>query len=117
MWAGTPNRNIIPATERQDKKQQNRHPTIVCGIIIYNINGINYHVLYEYDENLESFFFRYKEQRDIVLAPSFLHLYKDQFQKTMKKYMVCGVCSSDEKYFQRGFLPLEEIFNSINIIY
>ena len=25
---------------------------------IYNINGINYHVLYEYDENLESFFFR-----------------------------------------------------------
>ena len=55
---------------------------------IYNINGINYHVLYEYDENLESFFFRYKEQRDIVLAPSFLHLYKDQFQKTMKKYMV-----------------------------
>ena len=40
MWAGTPNRNIIPATERQDKKQQNKHPTIVCGIIIYNINGI-----------------------------------------------------------------------------
>lgn len=82
---------------------------------VYNIDGINYHVLYEYDDNMESFFFRYKEQRDIVLASAFLCLYRDKFRKTMKRYKVCGVCSSDEKYHQRGFLPLEEIFNSLDI--
>lgn len=48
---------------------------------IYNINGINYHVLYEYDENLESFFFRYKEQRYIFLYIKHLTLNKASIQK------------------------------------
>lgn len=55
---------------------------------IYNINGINYHVLYEYDENLESFFFRYKEQRDIVLAPSFYIFIKINFKNNEEIYGV-----------------------------
>ena len=33
----------------------------------------------------------------------------------MKNIWCVVFASSDEKYFQRGFLPLEEIFNSINI--
>lgn len=82
---------------------------------VYLVDGIKYYVLYEYNEHLEGLFFRYKEQKDIALAPIFLNLYKTQLHAAMKKYNVCGMCSSDQKYLQRGFIPIEEIFSSIDI--
>lgn len=82
---------------------------------IYNIDGVYYHVLYEYDDYLEGLFFRFKEQRDINLAPLFLHLYRHKLYESMKSYNVCGMASSDKKYFQRSFIPLEEIFSCIGI--
>lgn len=82
---------------------------------IYKVDNILYHVLYEYDETLESLFFQYKEQRDIVLAPAFLLPYKEKLKKAMASYCVCGLCSSDLKYLERGFHPLQEIFSSLNI--
>lgn len=40
MWTGIPNINIIPPTEIPDRMQPNKHPIVVKGITMYNINGI-----------------------------------------------------------------------------
>lgn len=77
---------------------------------IYDIGGVFYHILYEYNDFLETVFFQYKEQRDVVLSSMFLHEVK---KSAFRKYCLCGLCSSDEKYMERGFLPLELIFDSI----
>ena len=82
---------------------------------IYSIDGVDVHVLYEYTEELESLFFQYKEQRDIVLAPVFLYPYRQRIRRILRRYVVCGMCSSDEKYMERVFVPLEEIFHSIGV--
>ena len=81
----------------------------------YRVDGVMYHVLYEYNDFLQGLFFQYKEQRDVVLAPIFLHLEKDLKQK-LKKYYVCGMCSSEEKRMVRGFEPLIEMFASIGVV-
>lgn len=64
-------------------------------------------MLYEYNDFLERLWFRYKEQRDIVLAPIFLEEVRASF---FSKYCVCGLCSSEKKRLDRGFEPLKEIF-------
>lgn len=81
---------------------------------IYIIDGLQWHVLYEYDEFLERLFFRYKEQCDILLAPVFLETIRDSIDR-FQKFTVCTLCSSNEKYMHRGFDPLKEIFLSWNI--
>ncbi len=78
---------------------------------IYKINGIEWHVLYEYNEFLERLFFRYKEQRDVVLKDVFLNGY----HKGFSKYCVCALCSSDEKRYFRGFEPILDILSSVDI--
>ena len=73
----------------------------------YRIEGRIWYVLYEYNDFLERLWFRYKEQRDIVLAPIFLEEVRASF---FSKYCVCGLCSSEKKRLDRGFEPLKEIF-------
>lgn len=81
---------------------------------VYNVQGIELYVLYEYNEFLERLFFQYKEQRDIVLKDVFLwnHRY---LKKYFKKYCVCTLCSSDEKRLKRGFEPAMDIFSCLNV--
>lgn len=78
---------------------------------IYKINGIEWHVLYQYNEFLERLFFRYKEQRDVVLKDVFLN----EYHKGFSKYCVCALCSSDEKRCFRGFEPILDILASIDV--
>ena len=80
----------------------------------YRVNGVLIHVLYVYDDFLQGMFFQYKEQRDVVLKDVFLESQKN-LHKKLKKYTVCGMCSSDEKRLIRGFEPLKEIFSVIDI--
>lgn len=79
---------------------------------IYRIENREWHVLYEYDVFLERLFFRYKEQRDRLLARVFL---EPVLPKTFKKFTVCGLCSSTQKRYQRGFEPLLEMFTVYDI--
>lgn len=81
----------------------------------YRIEGIEWHVLYEYTEQLERLLFRYKEQRDIVLAPVFFEEIADQLQNCQRKYCICGLCSSDAKRMERGFEPLQEMLEAHHI--
>lgn len=77
----------------------------------YLIDGIEWYVLYEYNEYLERLFFQYKEQRDVVLKDLFLNDVKLSFSK----YCVCALCSSEEKRFFRGFEPIIDIFSGHNV--
>ena len=80
----------------------------------YRVQGILIHVLYVYDDFLQGLFFQYKEQRDVVLKDVFLES-QSFLHKKLRKYTVCGMCSSDEKRLFRGFEPLKEIFSTIDI--
>lgn len=81
---------------------------------IFLIDGIEWHVLYEYNEFLERTFFRYKEQRDRMLAPVFLEPIKYTINR-MRAFQVCGLCSDERHRYQRGFEPLIELFLAYGI--
>lgn len=81
---------------------------------IFRIQNREWHILYQYDDFLERLFFRYKEQRDILLAPVFLERVQERL-KIMKQYQVCGLCSSDRHRLYRGFEPLIELFKPYGI--
>ena len=80
----------------------------------YCVDGVLYHILFVYNDFLQSLFFQYKEQRDVVLSSVFLQG-EEWLKKRLKKYTVCGMCSSDEKRLVRGFEPLKDIFGSLQI--
>lgn len=82
---------------------------------IYEKDGKRYIVFHEYDDYLERLLFRYKEQRDIALAPIFLSSYKKELIKMRKKYAFVVLCSSEEKRKFRAFEPLIEWFKAIGI--
>ena len=77
---------------------------------IYEIDGIQWHVYYEYNDFLERLLFQYKEQRDIALAPIFLRECYRFLRKHQGHLQYCGLCSSDEKTMIRAFQPLETMF-------
>lgn len=83
--------------------------------MVYKINGISYYVLYEYNEFLERLLFQFKEQRDIVLAPLFLHEYKTVFESIVKDNCICVMCSSDYNRMQRAFEPNIEILKGYSV--
>lgn len=82
---------------------------------IYQIQGICWCVLYEYNEWLERLLFQYKEQKDIALAPVFLYPYRKKIRKAFRNYDVCVVCSSEQKRLERGFEPVIEILKPQNV--
>lgn len=79
----------------------------------YRIQNVNYHILYEYDEWIESLLFQLKEQRDIVLKDVFLYAEKDFLKKKLKSFDCIALCSGEEKRALRGFEPVIEIFKEI----
>lgn len=70
---------------------------------------IEWRVFYEYNEFLERLLFRYKEQRDVVLAPIFFEKYASKIKDLESKYTICVMCSSDESRMKRGFEPIIEM--------
>lgn len=80
----------------------------------YRIENRIWYVLYEYNDFLERLWFRYKEQRDIVLASIFLQTIQKDF---FKSYCICGLPSSEKKRLERGFEPLKEVFESQNLAF
>lgn len=74
---------------------------------MYSIHGKDWYVLYEYNDFLERLWFRYKDQRDLLLRSLFLEEIDPRF---FLSYSICGLCSSEAKRFERGFEPLRDIF-------
>ena len=73
-------------------------------------------MLYEYNEFLERLLFRYKEQRDVELAPVFFYLYVDRLKELSKKYTICTMCSDDEHRLKRGFEPVNKMLEYHGIL-
>lgn len=67
------------------------------------------HILYEYNEFLETMLFQFKEGRDIALAPVFFHDVMNQLFKKYRHYVIVRLPSGKEKTMERGFEPLQEM--------
>ena len=109
--------------ERNDLESLFLNENILCSVCqsqfeihkkTYRVNGIFFHILYVYNDFLQSMIFQYKEQRDVVLAPVFLESQK-WLKKKLKQYNVCGMCSSELKRNIRGFEPVLDMFSCIGI--
>lgn len=75
--------------------------------------SINIWILYQYQEELESLIYQFKEQRDIALAPVFFHRFKRQIQNRYQAYTIIPMPSSQIKIKERGFHHLEEMIKEI----
>jgi competence protein ComFC len=84
---------------------------------VYMIEGIEWHVLYHYTEAMERLLFRYKEQKDRVLAPVFFEEIAGKLRTMQKRYCICGLCSSDAKRMERGFEPLKDMLEVHDICF
>lgn len=73
------------------------------------------HIVYEYNEFLESMLFQMKEGRDIALAPVFFHDVMKQISKKFRHYVVVRMPSAKEKTMERGFHPLQEMLKSCTL--
>ncbi len=79
------------------------------------IQNIKIYGIYIYDDYLEKLFFQYKEARDIALSEIFMERFKDKIQQKYRKHTWVFMPSSQEKYQERGFYPLEEIFKNYKV--
>lgn len=82
----------------------------------FKVDGRDWYVLYEYNEFIERLFFRFKEQRDIALAPIFIQGHQEWIAAILKGKTCCVVPSGQIQRQKRGFEPLLEIFLSMNVI-
>ncbi|MCQ5122661.1 ComF family protein [Massilicoli timonensis] len=71
--------------------------------------------LYTYDDALESLIYRYKEQRDIALAPVFLHDFRHKIERRYAAHTIVTMPSSEAKIKERGFHHLEEMLKEIRL--
>lgn len=71
------------------------------------------HILYEYNETMESMIFQMKEGRDIALAPVFFHSFRKKIIDRYRHSTIVLLPSSKEKYAERGFQPVKEMLKGI----
>lgn len=71
------------------------------------------HILYEYNEAMESMIFQLKEGRDIALAPIFFHSFRKKIIDRYRHSSIVLLPSSKEKYVERGFQPVKEMLKGI----
>lgn len=81
----------------------------------YAVDGVVFHVLYEYEEWIETLFFQYKEQRDVALKDVFLEGEASALRRKLRSFQCVAVCSSEAKRAERGFEPVLDIFSSLNL--
>ncbi len=73
--------------------------------------------LSNYDGILKEWLFRYKEQKDIELAPCFLFNFKLLLKLLFHDYIFLPLPSSKVKIDERGFLHLEEMLKRTSLKY
>ncbi len=79
------------------------------------VNEVLIDSYYVYDDYMEKLLFQFKEGRDVALKVVF----KDFVQYVLKKYkgyQLVILPSSDYKIRERGFIPLVEIFEGVEVI-
>ncbi|MEE0967721.1 MAG: phosphoribosyltransferase family protein [Bacilli bacterium] len=84
-----------------------------------NDHTISFHhyplrILYSYNDFFQSLLYQYKGLYDIALKDVFLCLFKDEFQKKYKDYIIVVAPSSSLSNKTRGFAPMEVIASTIH---
>lgn len=79
------------------------------------LDGLPVHILYAYNDFIESMLFQYKEGRDVALAPVFFHEHKGWMEHHYKDYTMLLMPSSKEKTRERGFHALEEMLKEVKL--
>lgn len=77
------------------------------------IDQLPLHVLYTYNEDLESMIFQYKEGRDIALAPVFFYEDRKKMFDRYRHYTIVLLPSSEEKLKERGFQPVKQMLEDL----
>lgn len=78
-----------------------------------SIDQLPLHILYEYNEAMESMIFQMKEGRDIALAPVFFHSFRKKIIDRYRHSTIVLLPSSKEKYAERGFQPMKEMLKGM----
>lgn len=84
----------------------------ICDKIVV-VKGLKIHALYYYNTYFEDVMFTFKENRDIALAPVFLHPFINKLKKRYHDYVVVYAPSSQAKERQRGFATLQLLFEML----
>lgn len=71
--------------------------------------------LYTYNRFMENLLFQFKEGKDVALKDIFLFSYKSKIEKMFKGYTIVYMPSSKEHIKVRGFFPLKEMFEMIDL--
>lgn len=74
----------------------------------YTIDGLKCESMMIYDQEVERILFRYKEDEDLPLAPSFFYFAR-RYIKKHNDYVFVLMPSSKEKTNERGFFALEKM--------
>jgi len=97
---------------------------IICGacrskMILHQkwnkLNELDVYSFYIYDRYMESLLFQYKEGRDIALSKVFFHPFINFIEKQFKGYTIIYMPSSEQHLKRRGFFPLEEMLEEVNL--
>lgn len=73
------------------------------------------HILYEYNDFLESMLYQFKEGRDIALANVFFQPFLIKLSSKFRHHVIVLMPSSKEKMVERGFLPVREMLKKCSL--
>ena len=72
-------------------------------------------VIYEYNDFLENMIFQYKEGLDVALQDVFFYEDIQRINRKFRQYHIVLMPSSEEKFLQRGFLPVKQMLSRCTV--
>ncbi len=79
------------------------------------IDQLKIQCCYYYDDFVENLLFQFKEGRDVALKSIFMHQQLTYIKKKYRGYTLVYVPSAIDKFKERGFWPLELIYEQVNL--
>ncbi len=73
------------------------------------------YAFYRYESFFEKMIFQVKENKDVTLAPVFLHPYVSYLRRISEEKTIVLVPSSEKKTKARGFEPLREFYKELGL--
>lgn len=81
-----------------------------------DVEGLNVHAIYQYNDVLEKWMYQIKESKDETLGKCFLYDLSKKIEKSYRGYILVMVPSSIEKTQERGFYSVSKMFESVKLV-
>jgi len=81
----------------------------------FDVEGLNVHTIYQYNDTLEKWMYQIKESKDETLGKCFLYGLSRKIEKAYRGYILVMVPSSIEKTQERGFHAVSKMFESVKL--